>query len=147
MRLYDLLCAISVLTQHAPNHVRRVAAVPTWSVFLQILEDAGRPWLVAALHGSSAANIRSSLSTIRGGTFQLEGSTRCVQVVSLHAGSVDLPDTSPEIALPRGRQLISHRQPRLIRSRRTSDKRRHSLGPDGGAVFDQSAFDCRWRST
>ena len=35
MRLYDLLCAISVLTQNATNHVRRDAA-PSWSVFLQI---------------------------------------------------------------------------------------------------------------
>ena len=43
-RLYDLLCVISVLTQHATNHVRRVTA-PSWSVFLQILEDAGPPWL------------------------------------------------------------------------------------------------------
>ena len=34
----------------------RVAA-PTWSLFLQLLEDAGPPWLVAALHGSSAADI------------------------------------------------------------------------------------------
>ena len=58
MRLYDLVCAISVLTEHAPNHVRRVAD-PTWSVFLQILEDAGPPWLAAALHGSAAANITS----------------------------------------------------------------------------------------
>jgi len=58
MRLYDFICAISVLTEHAPNHVRRVAA-PTWSVSLQILEDAGLPWLVAALHGSAAANITS----------------------------------------------------------------------------------------
>ena len=55
-RLYDLLCAISVLTQNAPNHVRRVAA-PPWSLFLQLLEDVGPPWLVAALHGSAAANV------------------------------------------------------------------------------------------
>ena len=48
MRLYDLLCAISVLTEHVPNHVRRVAT-PSWSLFLSILEDAGPPWLVAAL--------------------------------------------------------------------------------------------------
>jgi len=59
-RLYDLFCAISVLTQHATNHVRRVAA-PPWSVFLQILEDAGPSWLVAALHGSAAANITTNL--------------------------------------------------------------------------------------
>ena len=56
MRLYDLLCAISVLTENAPNHVRHVAT-PTWSVFLQILEDAGPSCLVFALHGSAAANI------------------------------------------------------------------------------------------
>ena len=54
--MYDLLCAILVLTQNAPNHVRRVAA-PTWRLFLQLLEDAGPPWLVAALHGSSVANV------------------------------------------------------------------------------------------
>ena len=42
--------------QNAPNHVRRVAA-PPWSLFLQLLEDVGPPWLVAALHGSSAANV------------------------------------------------------------------------------------------
>ena len=65
MPLYDLLCAISVLTDHAPNHVRRVTA-PTWSVFLQILEDAGPPWLVAALLRSAAANItsRAEMKTI-----------------------------------------------------------------------------------
>jgi hypothetical protein len=55
-RLYDLLCAISVLTQNATNHVRRVPA-PSWSEFLQILEDAGPQWLVATLHGTATANI------------------------------------------------------------------------------------------
>ena len=55
-RLYDLLCAISVLTQNATNHVRRVPA-PSWSDFLQILEDAGPQWLVATLHGTATANI------------------------------------------------------------------------------------------
>lgn len=55
-RLYDLLCAISVLTQNATNHVRRVPA-PSWSVFLQILEDTGPQWLVETLHGTATANI------------------------------------------------------------------------------------------
>ena len=58
VRLHDLLCAISVLTEHAPNHVHRVPA-PPWSLVLQILEDAGPPWLVTALHSSGAANITS----------------------------------------------------------------------------------------
>ena len=56
MRLCGLLCAISVLTEHTPNHVRRVAA-PSLSVLLHILEDAGQPWLVAALLSSASANI------------------------------------------------------------------------------------------
>ena len=56
VRLHDLLCAISVLTATAPNHVRRVTA-PSWSSFLQILEDAGPPWIIAALHSSAAANV------------------------------------------------------------------------------------------
>ena len=55
-RLYDLLCAISVLTQNATNHVRRVPA-PSWSVFLQILEFTGPQWLVETLHGTATANI------------------------------------------------------------------------------------------
>ena len=56
VRLHDLLCAISVLTATAPSHVRRVTA-PSWSSFLQIMEDAGAPWIIAALHSSAAANI------------------------------------------------------------------------------------------
>ena len=58
MCLHDLLCAISVLSEHAPNHVRRVPD-PPWSLLLQILEDAGPPWLVTVLHSSDAANITS----------------------------------------------------------------------------------------
>ena len=56
VRLHDLLSALSVLTATVPNHVRRVAA-PSWSSFLQILEDAGPPWIMAALHSSAAANV------------------------------------------------------------------------------------------
>ena len=39
-----------------PNNVRRVTT-PSWSSFLQILEDVGPPWVVAALHSSAAADI------------------------------------------------------------------------------------------
>jgi len=85
VRLFDLLCAISVLTEHAPNHVRRVPT-PPWSLLLQILEDAGPPWLVTALHSSGAANITSRADMKAFLTVQDLGSGPMGSINALRAG-------------------------------------------------------------
>ena len=55
---------IAVLTAADMHHVMRIDA-PSWARVLQILEDAGPAWMVAALCGSADQNIttRAAMKT------------------------------------------------------------------------------------
>ncbi len=61
VRLFDLQCVIAELTANEPHWVKRLDT-PTWSRFLQILEDAAQRsdssrWITGVLYGPDARNV------------------------------------------------------------------------------------------
>ncbi len=63
VRFFDLQCVIAELTANEQHFVKRLEA-PTWSRFLQILEDAAQRstssrWITGVLYGPDARNVQT----------------------------------------------------------------------------------------
>ncbi len=63
VRIFDLQCVIAELTANEQHFVKRLEA-PTWSRFLQILEDAAQRstssrWITGVLYGPDARNVQT----------------------------------------------------------------------------------------
>ena len=63
VRIFDLQCVIAELTANEQHFVKRLD-VPTWSGFLQILEDAAQRstssrWITGVLYGPDARNVQT----------------------------------------------------------------------------------------
>jgi hypothetical protein len=63
VRLFDLQCVIATLTANEQHFVKRLEA-PTWSRFLQILEDAAQRstssrWITGVLYGPDARTVQT----------------------------------------------------------------------------------------